>query len=111
MEPLLLVYLLFVHWFADFVLQTEEMAEKKSEPYNFALLEHCFIYGACFIVATLNPLYGLALGFIHFPVDYYTSRVNKQLYNDNKIHRFFVSIGFDQFLHMATIILLGAKLL
>ena len=39
----------------------------------------------------------------HFFTDYLTSRVTSSLYKENKIHEFFAVIGFDQFIHIATL--------
>lgn len=104
MDIYLIIYLLFVHWVADFVCQSDYMAKEKSKN-NLILFYHCLVYGFAFSIYTLNPLYGLILGLIHFPVDYITSRLNSKLYAKGDIHNFFVSVGFDQFIHFATIIL------
>lgn len=106
----MIIYLLFVHWMADFVGQSDNMAKEKSKN-NVILFEHCLIYGTIFTICTMNPLFGYLLGLIHFPVDYITSRINAKLYKAGKNHEFFVSIGFDQWIHFATILLLGKALL
>lgn len=100
----IVVWLLFIHWVADFVFQSDWMAKNKSKS-NDALLIHCFAYGAVIGVMTLNPLFGLINGTIHFPVDYVTSRINSKLWEAKQVHWFFVSIGFDQFIHFVTLIL------
>lgn len=48
------------------------------------------IHAALFLLGTLV---------CHTITDYFTSRLNTKLYKANKIHEFFVSIGFDQILH------------
>lgn len=110
MEAKLILYLAFVHWIADFVFQSDWMAKEKSKN-NYALLIHCFVYGAVFSSMTLSPMYGLIVGLIHIPVDYVTSRINAELWNDKKVHWFFVSIGFDQWIHIATLILVQKYLM
>lgn len=105
-----IIYLLFLHWLADFVLQTDDMAKDKSKD-NRVLGLHCVVYGSVFMIGTLNFYFALLLGLIHFPVDYVTSRLNSKLYKAGKNHEFFVSIGFDQWIHFATILLLGKALL
>ena len=55
---------------------------------------------------TLDFYFGLAVGAIHIIVDYFTSRLNKKLWVEKKVHWFFVSLGFDQFIHCATLIYL-----
>ncbi len=106
----LIIWFLFLHWIADFVLQTDDIAKLKSKN-NFALGFHCIAYASVFIVGTLNFNYGLLLGLIHFPADYVTSRLNSRLYKAGKNHKFFVSIGFDQLIHFITIFLLAKWLL
>lgn len=105
-----IIYLLFIHWLVDFVFQSDRIAKNKSKS-NKVLFEHCTIYGIIFAVATFNFEFGLLLGLIHFPVDYVTSRLNSKLYQAGKNHEFFVSIGFDQWIHFATILLVGEALL
>ena len=112
-----IIYLLFVHWLADFVLQSDRIAKEKSSN-NLMLFYHCLIYGTMFAGATIMAnygvkglWYGLLIGLIHFPVDYVTSRLNSKFYKAGKNHEFFVSIGFDQWIHFVTIILLGKALL
>ena len=110
----IVLYLLFLHWAADFVCQSDWMAKNKSTD-NKALLLHCGTYFLIFFMGTLGlypngkaefgPLFSFTVGLIHFPVDYYTSRVNKQLWDNKDVHGFFVSIGFDQLIHFATILL------
>ena len=94
MNSLLIIYLLFIHWIADFVCQSDEMAKKKSTS-NLFLFYHCFMYGIMFIGLPIlmniwEPLFGILLGLIHFPVDYITSRINAKLYAKGDIHNFFV---------------------
>ena len=108
--------IIVIHWFADFVLQTEEMAQGKSKNWS-DLLNHTMTYsliwyviGTILIVVNLNwpffdyPSWALTkfvvITFIaHTATDYYTSRVNSMLWEKKEVHNFFVSIGFDQVLH------------
>lgn len=41
----------------------------------------------------------------HLVIDYFTSKGTAYLYKKGDVHNFFVVIGFDQFLHAATLIL------
>lgn len=106
----IVIWLLFCHWVADFVCQSDYVAQNKSKN-NIVLTIHCFIYG---IIVGLGALiahckyagaFYLLNALIHFPVDYVTSRINSKLWADKKVHWFFVSIGFDQWIHFVTIIL------
>jgi hypothetical protein len=89
--------LLTLHWFADFVLQSDWMAINKSKNWK-ALCLHTLVYSL-----TFTPFYGLAFTAItfllHTAQDAVTSRVNSKLWQANQRHWFFVSIGFDQLLH------------
>jgi ABC-type multidrug transport system fused ATPase/permease subunit len=108
MIPLNVVLLfMFWHWVADFVLQTDWQAKNKSSN-NLALLNHVLVYSMVFyamIFFLINPFIA-AIFFVitfvaHFTTDYFTSRLNTKLWKEGKVHYFFVSIGFDQFLHYA----------
>jgi len=64
--------------------------------------------------------FGLIMFFTHFVVDYITSRINARLFEpwykyiskpdkpvsqfNPTLHNFFVSVGFDQFIHYVIII-------
>jgi hypothetical protein len=99
--------LLFAHWVADFVCQTQKMSENKSR-YWGDLLNHTSLYSVI--------MWGYILGITQFNIitssvffivtftchtitDYFSSRRTRKLYEDDRIHDFFVVIGFDQWLH------------
>lgn len=109
--------ILFIHWIADFVLQTDEQAKGKSKNWK-DLLTHTIIYSISWgvpilflfiynhfpqptVLAYLLPvLYFTVITFIcHTITDYYTSRLNAKLWAKGDSHNFFVSVGFDQWLH------------
>jgi len=110
--------ILGIHWFADFVLQTDEQAKGKSKNWN-NLIEHTFFYSIIWFIIgfilliyhfniemvsfrlfALNILLFTLITFIcHTVTDYYTSRLNSKLWKQGKVHNFFVSVGFDQYLH------------
>lgn len=109
------IFILFIHWVADFVLQSNDMATKKSTK-NSWLLAHTGCYslvwlGICHILISmnvLNPWFYLfaPITFVfHTIQDYITSRISSKLYKQNKIHDFFVCIGFDQFLHFVQLLI------
>ena len=109
--PLLLI--LFTHWVADFVAQSDWMAQNKSKS-HYALSAHVLTYtlilflGSLFISThDIVLFYSWAVfnGLAHYGIDYITSRISSKLYSEGKIHEFFVVIGFDQFLHTATLLL------
>ena len=111
--------ILFLHWVGDFVLQTDWQATNKSKN-NLALTSHVASYSIVWTLASL--VYSATTGnwwmllfvpitFVcHWITDYYTSRINSKLWADKKVHYFFVSIGFDQFLHYAQLLITFAIL-
>lgn len=106
--------ILFIHWLADFHMQTHEMSMNKSKS-NYWLTMHVLVYtGVTFLFWNfflLQPngnydFYSYARFFIfifssHWVTDYITSRMTSKLYTQSKFHDFFVVIGFDQLLHAA----------
>lgn len=113
MSTYLVLYLLTVHWIADFVLQADEMALKKSKSFGW-LGFHVLVYVGAFALMTA-PLvqygklqqhgYFLAVnGVLHFATDAVTSRLSAWIYPRSR-HYFFVMIGFDQLLHYAALLL------
>lgn len=113
MEIEIIIIILFLHWFADFVLQTDKQAKGKSKNWN-DLISHTFNYSLifwCFAMITSKGDIFLAFNFwfitfiFHTIIDYFTSRLNSKLWANGKIHLFFVNIGFDQFLHIIQLIL------
>jgi len=109
--------ILFIHWTADFVLQTDKQAKGKSKNWS-DLLSHTFSYSLVWLIigmfytlaynqnwtwyseTSLKLIIFVSITFIcHTITDYFTSRLNSKLWASGKTHMFFVSIGFDQYLH------------
>lgn len=122
---LTLLGILFIHFIADFAIQTDWQAKNKSKN-NWALFKHVFTYSATFAAAILvmfsifvfnhnnflaakwfegGALFVGVTFATHFITDYFTSRLNTKLWEAGRVHDFFCSIGFDQFLHNATLFL------
>ncbi len=105
--------IILIHWFADFVLQTDKQAKGKSKNWD-DLLSHTFSYGLIWMIIgsfyimkfdltergiiNLSLFTGITI-LLHTITDYFTSRLNSKLWSEGKVHNFFVSIGFDQVLH------------
>lgn len=112
------VALLFLHWLGDFVLQTRWMADNKSKNWE-ALTLHVFVYSfTVFCIGItgqylINDLCRFAtINFIiHFVVDSFTSRFTKKALEAKNMHLFFAIIGFDQFLHTSTLLIIAELLL
>lgn len=114
--------IIFIHWVADFVLQSDWQAQNKSKN-NFALLSHtsnyslvwllpmCLVFGKMKEGATTEWIFWTTLYFsmitlvVHTITDYFTSRLNSKLWSAGKVHYFFVSVGFDQVLHYGQLFL------
>lgn len=108
----LLILILVTHWVGDFVLQTDDQAKNKSTDLGY-LLEHTASYSLLWILSSFFMFedadyitkwlkMGLFVGItflIHTLTDYFTSKLNKKLWDNKQVHYFFVSIGFDQILH------------
>ncbi len=110
--------ILTIHWFADFVCQTDKMAQGKSKNW-LDLLDHTFVYSFIFFccvpfyaishigsyVEWSGSLFALITFVCHTIQDYITSRINAKLWADKKVHLLFVFIGFDQLLHFIQLLL------
>lgn len=124
----LFVLVMFVHFVADFMLQTDKMAKNKSSS-NAWLTYHILAYTAVLLIV-FGPLYALINGLAHWATDWCTSRISKKFWmaaEENRkfiedprtgitidahrerqahnVHWFFVVIGFDQFLHALVLIM------
>lgn len=126
-----LVYLLFLHFLADFILQPREMGRQKSEKFKY-LFQHLliqffvFFFGLMVIMPDTYMLFALGNALVHGLIDWniwnlYKLSVWKRRRSDIELvgreqlkktwkywddHWFYVTIGLDQFLHAATIVVL-----
>jgi hypothetical protein len=109
-----ILIILFIHWVADFVLQTKEMGMNKSKS-DYWLISHVFVYsmvwffiGMFFFKIPQVILFVVTTFILHFITDYLTSRWTSKLYKQRKYYgfpAFFSVIGLDQFLHYTQLIL------
>lgn len=115
-----ILYMLFIHWVGDFLLQNTNMATNKSKS-NYWLSMHVLTYTATWIYPVwaydiwIHPLsiwsiilFLLVTGVSHFITDYFTSRWTSKLYKAEKWYgfpAFFSVIGLDQLLHFTQLIL------
>lgn len=152
----MIVYLLILHFVADFLFQSREMGKKKSEE-PIWLIRHLFIQwftfliGLAFVVGPVGAIVFAAVNaIVHGVIDWniwrlYKLSVKKRLIKNGREnveysssaeydmatggseeeflriagrnwkywedHYFYTTIGFDQLLHSATLVLLAGALL
>lgn len=109
----ILLFYLLLHWYADFVVQTDKQAKNKSSN-NWQLLAHTSSYSLIITICTyilywtnsfgaqywyIPLIFGIIQFVTHTIIDYITSRINKKLWINEEVHTFFIMIGFDQFIH------------
>lgn len=94
--------LVWLHFLADFVLQSDEVARGKSTS-NKILLHHVCLYSIPFVF--FGIVFALVNGVLHFVTDWYTSRVSSCFWKQEKRHAFFLVVGFDQAVHMSCLFL------
>lgn len=106
-----ILIILFIHWIADFVLQSNTMATNKSTS-KYWLTLHVLTYSSVWLalgVWYFDPWMVSAFVAItfacHWITDYFTSKWTARLWKEGEVHNFFVVVGFDQFLHFTQLIL------
>jgi hypothetical protein len=99
--------IIWVHWFADFILQSREMGTNKSSSVKWLSI-HCLVYSLPLLV--FGWQFALFNGVAHWMVDGVTSKITKRLYEKSNFYGFFSVIGMDQAIHM-TVLLLSANYL
>ena len=97
--------LALLHFIGDFVLQSDTMAQQKSQNTRRGLIQLSLHAGAYSLPFVLFGLKFMAVTLVlHWITDLCTSRANAH-YKTISNHLFFVGIGFDQLLHITTLIL------
>ena len=99
--------LVWTHFVADFVLQSDQMARNKHHDTKWLGL-HSLTYGAPFLL--FGYRYAIVATCLHYVVDMVNSKITARLYAAHETHWFFTVIGFDQALHM-TILLWTANIM
>lgn len=96
------IVIVWLHFLADFFMQSNDMATKKSSS-NIWLGIHVSVYSLPFLL--LGVKYALFNAACHFVVDYFTSRFNKKMWEAKEVHWFFNGVGFDQSVHYTILVL------
>lgn len=97
-----LILLVWMHFVADFILQTDEIALNKSKS-SFVLLQHVSLYILPFLF--FGTEFAVINGILHFITDYFSSRATSYLWKKEQRHWFFVVIGLDQAIHLTCLFL------
>jgi hypothetical protein len=104
-----IITLLFGHWVADFLLQSNTMAINKSTSLKWLSL-HVLTYTAVisifsfFLLSWQSALVFAGInGVLHWITDFFTSKLTTAYKDDRR--NFFLIIGLDQFIHAATLII------
>lgn len=108
-----IIFILFVHFIADFLMQNSWLAQNKSKN-NIPLFTHVVVYSLILLIPSfcifkspeLAWYFAILNGVLHYCVDYITSRLSSYMYKTNQTGTNFLPnisfwsvIGFDQFLH------------
>jgi hypothetical protein len=112
MEISVFIFILLIHFLADFGLQTHQQATLKSSEEKF-LFYHVGVYSVIWFVAILSYgfaaenalLFTLVTFLFHYLTDWITSRVGKPFWKNDDFHNGFVVVGFDQLLHYIQLIM------
>jgi hypothetical protein len=94
--------LIWIHFIADFIFQTDKMALNKSSNTKWLSI-HVLVYSLFF--AFFGWKFTAVTYIAHWLTDFVSSRVTSYLWKKEKRHWFFVVIGLDQALHMTALIL------
>ena len=95
------VFLVWIHFVADFILQSDAMAKNKSTDSRWLLLHVC-VYSLPFLY--FGIVFAVVNGILHFATDYVSSRAASHMWAKDERHWFFVVIGADQALHLTALV-------
>lgn len=104
-----LITILFAHWVADFLFQTETMALNKSKSIKWltvhVLTYTIVLFGFSLLLLDVQTalLFAGINGALHWITDFFTSKLTTAYYNNRRV--FFLIIGLDQFMHTAILIM------
>ena len=96
-----LIAVVWLHFLADFILQTDNVAKSKSSSFYYLTI-HALVYSIPFFL--IGWKYALVNAGLHWCVDAVTSRIAKYFFLKEQRHWFFVTIGCDQAIHATCLI-------
>ena len=108
-----ILFIMLIHFLADFGLQTHEQSQKKSTDNKF-LSYHVGVYSLIWFLALCGypglefkgiMEFTLITFISHFVTDWITSRIGKPFWKNGDFHNGFVVVGFDQLLHYTQLLL------
>jgi hypothetical protein len=94
----IIILIAFIHWIADFILQSNKMSQEKSHSLKWLSI-HVAIYTIPWLIFSFT--YAVINGVLRWAIDFNTSKLTHKLWDKKEAHWFFAVIGFDQFLHFA----------
>ena len=101
----IIILILFTHFIADFIMQTDKMAINKSTSIKW-LSYHVWMYAVISIAfISISPWYWIFNSLAHWVIDFFTSKWTSYLWKNEKRHDFFCIVGFDQLLHTSILII------
>lgn len=99
----IIIAVIWTHFCADFLLQSDKMAMSKSTSPKWLTI-HVLVYAAPFMVIA-GWRYAVVNFLLHWVTDFISSKGTTVLWKKNERHWFFVVIGLDQAVHMTCLIL------
>lgn len=95
------------HFIGDFVLQTRQMADNKSHSFYWLSI-HILVYTIVlallswplFISIQAFTVWILINCFLHLGADFITSKISSFFYLKKNLKWFWITIGFDQLIHI-----------
>ena len=98
------VYIIWMHFLADFLAQGPNMIEKKTNNIYW-MVGHCFVYSLFFIY--FGGIYvAMIIGITHFLVDYFAAKLTQFCWDNGHRHGLHVALGADQALHLTILAIL-----
>lgn len=106
MEISIFIFIILIHFLADFGLQTHQQATLKNSD-NKYLFYHVGVYSLVWLISLLSCgidiITAIEFSFItfviHYLTDWVTSKIVKPFWEKQDFHNVFVVVGFDQILH------------